>query len=398
MNTVAAIVGKFGGALAGRAWASVLLVVAGLAGCAGTPAPVSSGLFDDAAFGPPSVRVDAATVFAVSDGMRRFIDEDIAHQARSIGTQRALVQALSRSGQLRLEYETTMTRNAAEAFDARSGNCLSLVLMTAAFAKALDLRVDFNSAYRDESWSRRGSLLVVSGHVNVSFGRRPINADVVRYEPSLTIDFLPPEDVRGLRTRPIEESTVVAMYFNNRAAESLIARRLDDAYAFARAAVRADPGFLPGYNTLGLIYRRHGNDALAVRAFEHVIAADATQRQAIANLADTLEALGRGPEAVHWRQALARLEPFPPFHFVEMGRAAGARGDWAEARRQFERELARDEYSAEVHHWIALASWHLGDAAAARKHLALAAEHSTSNGDRALYSAKLAWINRARRQ
>ena len=51
-----------------------------------------------------------------------------------------------------------MTRNAAEAFDARSGNCLSLVIMTAAFAKELGLPVRYQNVFVDEAWSRSGDL------------------------------------------------------------------------------------------------------------------------------------------------------------------------------------------------------------------------------------------------
>lgn len=378
----------------------LLVAVALAAGCAGTPPPpdpTPERLFHDAAFAPPADAVRADAVFALNDGMRRFLDEDIARRARTIGPQRALIDALIRPGQLRIEYEATMTRNAAEAFDAHSGNCLSLVLMTAAFAKALDLRVDFNSAYLDETWSQRGNLLVRSGHVNVSFGRRQIDVGMVRMQPPVTIDFLPPDEVQGLRTRPITEQTVVAMYFNNRAAETLVQGDLDQAYAYAREAVRAEPGFLPAYNTLGLVYLRHGQAELAARAFEHVLARDDSQRQAMANLAETLDMLGRGAEASRWRQTLARLEPHPPFYFLALGRAAAQRQDWVEAKRQFERELARADYSSEVQFWMALASWHLGDLDAARKHLALAVDNSMTGGDRALYSAKLAQINAAQR-
>ena len=57
----------------------------------------------------------------------------------------------------------------------------------------------------------------------------------------------------------IEEKTILAMYMNNRAAESLAGGRIDDAYWFARAAVLQDPDFMTPYNTLGVVYQRHGN-------------------------------------------------------------------------------------------------------------------------------------------
>jgi tetratricopeptide (TPR) repeat protein len=377
-----------------RRLAALLIVASIAAGCATAPTePAPVQLFADALFAPPPQPVRRDEVFALDDAMRGYLAGDFARHARAVGAQQALIDALTQPGRLRLAYDATTTRNAAQAFDAGAGNCLSLALMTAAFAKALDLRVDFNRAVADDTWSRLGDLLVVSGHVNTSFGRRKLEIGVVRVQPPVTIDFLPPEELRGLRTEPVDEPTVVAMYFNNRAAETLIQGGLDQAYAYAREAVRSDPRFLPAYNTLGLVYRHHGQPELALRAFDYVLARDPHQRQAMANLADTLQALGRDAEAARWRETLARLEPDPPFHYLELGRAAAQRGDWAEAKRQFERELARADYSAEVHFWMALANWHLGDYDAARRHLAQAVDNSTTGADRALYSAKLARLN-----
>jgi len=40
-----------------------------------------------------------------------------------------------------LEYESRVTRNASETYAARMGNCLSLVIMTAAFARKVGMRI-----------------------------------------------------------------------------------------------------------------------------------------------------------------------------------------------------------------------------------------------------------------
>ena len=76
------------------------------------------------------------------------------------GAQAGLVDALYRRAQLKLEYDAATTKTAAEAFDARSGNCLSLVLMTAALAHELQLPVRYQSAYMEEAWSRNGNPAV----------------------------------------------------------------------------------------------------------------------------------------------------------------------------------------------------------------------------------------------
>ena len=389
-----------------RRWAGVamwlgsgLVCLLGLGACANLSGglmslPVPQQLFHDGLFQPPAEPVDAARVMALSPQMRQFIAQDLPRSTWRDSPQRALVDALYTPGRLRLEYDAGMTRNAAEAFAARSGNCLSLVLMTAAMAQALNLDVSFNSALTEETWSRRGNLLVRSGHVNLNLGPRVLNIGS-RHDPSqLTIDFLPASELQGLRTRPIRLATVLAMYFNNRAVETLVQDPLvqgqfDQAYAFAREALRQDATFAPAYNTLGLVYRRHGDMALAASAFEYALTLDNGQRQAMANLIDTLVDLGRPHEARQWRATLARLEPYPPFYFLDQGRAAAERGDWPTARSLFERELARADYSAETHFWLAQASLRLGDVAAAKRHLRLAGEHSVSTSERALYAAKL---------
>jgi transglutaminase-like putative cysteine protease len=52
-----------------------------------------------------------------------------------------------------LEYDAEETLNASEAFDRKSGNCLSLVLMTAAMARELGLDVRFQNVRMDDSWT-----------------------------------------------------------------------------------------------------------------------------------------------------------------------------------------------------------------------------------------------------
>jgi tetratricopeptide (TPR) repeat protein len=375
----------------------LLTAVAALAaGCASAPpAAAPAGMFNDALFAPPAERVSTADVFAVSPAMKRYLTVEIGGQVQARGAQNALVDALARRNRLKLEYDAARTKNAAEAFAARSGNCLSLVVMTAALAKELGLAVTFQSAYLDETWGRQGGLLFASGHVNITLGRRMLDAGTTREVNPLTIDFLPPEDIQRMRTREIGEATVLAMYANNRAVEALAAQRLDDAYAWAREALRQDPGFVAAYNTLGVVYLRHGNLAEAGPVFGHVLGLQPDNTRALSNLAETYERQGRGEAADAARQRLAAIEPIAPFHFFNQGMAAMRSGDYRTARDLFARELARAEHYHEFHFWFAVASAQLGDTAAARKHLALALENSTTSGQHDLYAAKLARIQSA---
>lgn len=377
-------------------WRALLcagVVALGPVGCATAPPPLPapSALFDDARFAAPAAPIDPGEVFALSDAMRRYLHEDLAPLLRREGRLRGLVEALGSRAQLRLEYDAATTRTAAEAFEARAGNCLALVVMTAALARELGLPVQFQSAYVDETWSRSSDLFLRSGHVNLTIGPPLIEAGRRSVmSAGVTVDFLPPERAKALRTRRLDESTVVAMFMNNRAVEALRQGRLDDAYWRLREALRADPTHAASYNTLGVVYLRHGALALAERAFAALLEREPENEQALANLAQAMDRAGRAAEAAALRERLARVEPHPPFHFFELGRAAMARGEFAQARTLFAREVARDPYYHEFQFWLALAHFRLGDEAQARRHLALAAEYGLTRGERDLYAAKLA--------
>lgn len=386
------------------AWCSVALVCAVATGCASVaPEPVASppaGLFVDAAFRAPRVPVDVAQALALSPAMERFAANELAAEIRHKGPRDGLIEALHNRAKLQLDYETEVTRTASEAFEARRGNCMSLVLMTAAFARHLGLPVRFNSVFTEESWTRANGIYFVAGHVNITLARGlSARAQTVFGDPDyLTIDFLPPDQVRGQRSRVIDESTLLAMFMNNRAAEALGRGEVDEAYWWAREAIRTDARWLAAYNTLAVLYRRKGLLDRAESTFQWVLAKEPANEQALSNLSLVLSDAGRKAEAAALNQRLAQLQPAPPYKFFDDGLVAMRAGQYAAARQLFRQELDRAAYVPEFHFWLALANYGLGDVNAARAEIAKALENSATSKDRALYGAKLAWLNDLREQ
>jgi len=371
-----------------KGWLFALLCLT-LAACASAPSTAPTSLFNDSQFKPSSERISADDVFALSAEMRDYLNVDMAPLLHARGTRQGLVAALMTPGLLRLEYESTMTRNASQAFAARSGNCLSLVIMTAALAKGLDLPVRFQSVTADETFGRTGDIQFIIGHVNVSLGDRTAEVGGHRSD-LLTVDFVPTQGAARASTRPIGEEMVVAMFMNNRSAEALAAGRLDDAYWWARAAIQRDPKFASPYNTLGVIYWRHGNLAEAERALSHALDRDPNNTHAMSNLVSVLDAMGRKNDAATLARRLAELDPHPPFSYFMLGMNALRERNFVVARDMFAKEVDRAPYYHEFHFWLAQSYLALGQIAEAKKQLALALEYSENGRDRALYAAKLA--------
>ncbi len=373
-------------------WLLPLLgLILALGGCATRVSTIETQhLLRDELFARSARVFDAQALFELSPEMLDYLRVRLPQLSTRADPRQALLDALYSNSDLRLAYDGSHTLTAREAFAARTGNCLSLVIMTSAFAKHLGLPVSYRRVVMDEMFTRNDNLTLASGHVNLVLA--PVPHRLWRHDgddASLTVDFLPSEDTRGQQSLPLEERTLVAMYLNNRAVEALGQGRLDEAYGWAREAVLQDRRFVPAANTLGVIYSRAGHPSAAEAALRHALANEPDHHAALSNLLGMMTRQGRDGEAAALAARLALVQPVPPFKHFEQGREAMTRGDFASARDHFNRELRRQPYQDEVHFWAAQASWRLGDAERAAHHLRLARDYSVTRADQARYAAKL---------
>jgi hypothetical protein len=221
----------------------LLVMLWAIGGCASTPrASVhrAGGTVRRRLLRPAIHAVDAADLFTLSPEMRAYLHSaGFSTLLRSMGKERGLLEALYSKGKLKLDYDGSYTRNAAETFRDRLGNCMSLVIMTAAFAKELDMTVRYQSVDM-ESWSRSGDFYLLSGHVNIMLGSRTNMSDVLP-EQVLVVDFLPRLRPTRARRAPAERGPDRLDVPEQPRRRGPRAGPLDDAYWWARAAVNRNP-------------------------------------------------------------------------------------------------------------------------------------------------------------
>ncbi len=373
------------------------LLAFALAGCAvapqAPPARVDELPLADALFRPVEV-LSPDDLFRLDDAMRAHLERELRSLLRPDAATAAhrLVRALSSSGPLRLDYDASRTRTAQETFHERAGHCLSLVILTAAFADAMGLEVRFHSVPSAESWERQGDLQFHVGHVNLALSTRPRGGVGSPWDEWLLVDFLPGADLKRQRHDPLTRERVVAMFMNNRAAEHLAQGRLDAAYAWARQSLLQDPAFAVAANTLGVIYLRRGEPVWAERALRRAVRQaedeDSAQAQAWSNLALALQRQGREEEARLARAEWQRRQPTVPFSDLHAAKEAMRQGDWDRARRLVQRELTRMPDQHELHFWLAVALVNLGQDVRAAHHLDRAIEQATSRPQAAACARK----------
>jgi tetratricopeptide (TPR) repeat protein len=379
----------------------LILVCFFLTACATAPLPpIKAGdIFQDQLFTPPAQAIHAEDALAISEPMRDFamfkLGSNMGH-VDSKDRRMELVDALYHKGGLMLEYYSDQTRTAAEAFDAKSGNCLSLVLLTAAFAKELRLPYHYQVVVGATDWSQSDNFFMAIGHVNIvldelapEFERRTWNANAI------IIDFLTPEKAAMLKTEEVEENTVLAMYLNNRAVENLMQGKVNVAYWWAKAALQEDTRFYNAYLTLAIIYRTVHHPELAEMVLEKVAEYDQNDANLLTDQELVLKDLGRDAEAKDVAQRLAILEQDKPWSLYFRAQTEFNAGHYDNAKRLYQQEIKRDPEHHEFEYGLALTYLKLKDTQNAVIHLERAIELCTTTHPRDLYQLELDRIKSA---
>ncbi|MBY6187596.1 tetratricopeptide repeat protein [Marinobacter hydrocarbonoclasticus] len=363
----------------------LFLLVLLLGGCASGPdlnKPSDALLFADDHFAPHAEVPSESAIFTLSPEMK----QTVAVLRRSGDPQAGLLTLIREDGGIL--YDNRLTQTAAETFEQRAGNCMSLVVMTAALADALDMPVRFQLVKSPPVWDRQGSLYLLNGHVNLRLAA-PERANEFRVtDGGVTVDFLPGNQLRGYELVPLNRSQLLARYYNNLAAEALVQGERDRAYHLLKAALSEAPDYGQAWNTLGVLYRQTGLESQAETVYRYAITFPNSELDALHNLAILLASQDR---LLEWQQVHGQLElkriRNPYYHF-DMGELAYQAGDYDKAVRFYRKAVDLADYRHEFHFGLSRAYFQQGNLMLSARHLNQA-ERLAPKDERARYQQKL---------
>ncbi len=356
-----------------------------LAGCAsGDPHPDAppGDLFADRQFAAPSAVPAVDDIFALSPEMVSTVDA----LKQQPDPKRALMALIREDGGIR--YDNRLTHNAADTFARRAGNCMSLVVMTAALADALQMPVRFQLVNAPPVWDRQGGLYLINGHVNLRLSA-PYRPNEIRVnDGGVTVDFLPGNQLRGYDVVTLSRQELVARYYNNLAAEAMVEGEQDKAYHLLKAALHQEASYGDAWNTLGVLYRKAGLEAKAEAVYRHAVTLPDSELDALHNLAILLASQDRLLEwqAIHARLELKRIRN--PYYHFDMGEIAYQAGEYDKAVRFYRKAVDLADYRHEFHFGLSRAYYQLGDFALSARHLHRA-EDLAPRDEQARYQMKL---------
>ena len=354
-----------------------------VAGCAATPRPGAGSLpwLDEAfEYQPSLVTVQADDLFRLDPELERKLAASGVRQASTSQRLKHLLATIFGSDGRGFGYVAGHSTTATETWRNKRGDCLSLTVLTYSVARALGMPAQMQEVQAPAIFDRRGQLDVVNQHVNVLFARAHRDLTEASAGRDVVVDF-EPDFANGRRGAPLSEMGILARYYNNVAVESMTLRRHDLAYAYFRAAMRADPAYAAPYANIAVLYRRIGRELEAEQWLRHAVALGGPSDVALHELHQLLVNQGRGDEASEYATQLESRRAADPYYWIGLGIRRLQDGEPRAAISALERARELTAGFEEVHRYLAIAYARAGELHRANEELLVLASLGAAEGD-----------------
>lgn len=319
--------------------------------------------------------------FELSEEIRAMVEESI-RPAQDEERRTEQVQEFI-FDQIGLQYSLSPTFNANDTYYGRRGNCLSFVNLFVGVARELRLNPFYVEVTDHNRWNYRNGMVVSQGHIVAG----------MRVDGKLqTFDFLPYRPKAYKEFNPIDDVTAAAHFYNNLAAEALIAGDTDSALTFVKVATKIAPEFDKALNNLGVTLARLGRIEEALDVYREGLEIDPQNVAILSNMVRAYQQTGRNEDATEVLSRLGGLRHTNPFFFVYQGELALASGDLDRALESMKKAFRRDSEIPEVHVGLVKVYLALGEIDTARHHVGRALKLDATH----LEALKLAALLRKR--
>ncbi|PCH95208.1 MAG: hypothetical protein COB83_09440 [Gammaproteobacteria bacterium] len=210
------------------------------------------------------------------------------------------------------------TYNAETAMRLNKGNCMSLAVLTTAYAKLLGLEFSYRKVSTLPVFEKKNNLIISSSHVQtIIYDADDTTETSNRYasKAGLVIDYFPSKDNHA--GKYFGEQAFISMYYKNLAGDALVENDLALAFKLAKQAYTYNENSVEVINSLAIIHRRAGDVNSAEAIYQAGFKIDQKNLRLISNYIMLLKSQNRIAEAQEYQQQLNQLDDPNPFHWLE---------------------------------------------------------------------------------
>jgi Flp pilus assembly protein TadD len=347
-----------------------------LAACAVAPpelaAPPATTPWLDAQFhhDPALVTVTTEDLFRLDPDLDKRLEEPAVREVFKDVRLRRIVELIFGPDRKGFAYRAGHSTVAADTWRDRAGDCLSLTVLTYAVAKKLGMSAIMQEVQTPAVFGRAGQLDVVNQHVNVLLPSA--RSDFVVSDPwghDVILDF-EPDFATARRGMALSEPAILARFYNNVAVENMARGDARVAYAYFKAAIMSDPGYVSPYGNLAVLYRRGGYETQAENLLRFAVTLGGTSDVALHELHRLLKDQGRGTEAADVQRRLEARQASDPYFWMSRALQQIAQKEPQRAVSSLKRAKELAPTFAEIHRFLATAYLQAGEPKKAREEVA----------------------------
>lgn len=282
------------------------------------------------------------------------------------------------------------TLPASKTIETHSGNCMSLALVTTAYARLADIKIGWQLADTDPVYSSEGSVIYSANHIQTRLYHRDYDRAAARFSlrrPYLLVDYFtgaPPREGEALR-----REEVVALVYQNMGVEAMAEGRLEDSYWLLSAGLNHDPANPNLYNALGVLHRRAGDERTAEKLYRFTLDKFDDRLIVLRNYRNLLLASNRTEEADRLEGRIMALPDPDPYPLLALGDEAAEKGKVDVALAHYRKAGEVAPYLHEVYLKIARIHADNGDRKRAERALREARDRARDSNQQEFYAAKL---------
>lgn len=281
-----------------------------------------------------------------------------------------LVGFLFQKPGLGMEYSADATLTVEQAYRTRKANCLTFTLLTVALARESGLQAYGQELDDIVAWRVGDDIIYRFNHVNagITVGRSRLTVDVAQ---DLVRGRKPPE--------PISDQRLLALYYNNRAAELLVGAAPAAANPYMAMALQLAPRYANAWANAGVLHLRQGDPPAAEHDYLKALALDPDNAGALVNLVALYRNNGDEAHRAIYARRLEKVQVKDPYFQFLQAESAEKQGDYAGAVQHYRQAIRLYDGDPRFYFGLAHAYQQLGEERRARRAMNRAAALTRSN-------------------
>ncbi|GMM85459.1 tetratricopeptide repeat protein [Pseudoalteromonas sp. MTN2-4] len=282
------------------------------------------------------------------------------------------------------------TFTATEAYKQKYGNCVSLAILTQAYANLAGLETSFREVSTYPIFKKEKDLVLVSTHFNTKLfapKEEPEDKNWIQIlRAGTVVDYFPEQSTIYLGNA--KYPSLVAKFYANLATEALLKEDFNLSYSFTKEAFKFTPRNPELINLLAILHRRAGDTDTAKKLFEFALKHEMVSSNLIASYKYLADKLGDKKLELRLESELEKSAK-TPFDYLQVAIKATKKEQFSKAKRILNAIIKHYPYLPEPHFELAKVHYLQNRHDLAKIALEEAIKMSDSQEKTGMYEAKL---------